>query len=103
MVWATIRGIVGILQEEMTGSVKKCLTRGKESNIERRTGIVPSDSSFHKRFHPLSHRELLLGTEVMRSFLFVDNTESIAPRIDVFVSQNFITTDINVSFDFGFL
>jgi hypothetical protein len=33
----------------------------------------------------------------------MDDTESVAPGIDVFVSENFITADIDIPLNLGFL
>lgn len=110
MACATVRGIVGILHEDTTGSVQtiffcKNQRRGGVHRMNRgyATRIIPVNRCLHDRFHPVPNNSLLVRAKVMRLVLFVVDPESVTPRIQILVHRNLVPYDVNVAFDFRFL
>lgn len=101
---ATVRGIVGILQDDTTGSEKTYLsTNHYEKDKQAHTGEVSVNRSLHESLHPFSNDHLLLRAEEMRRLAVVNNPESIFSRIRVLVRNYFIPLHFDVSFNFRLL
>ena len=67
------------------------------------TRIIPPNSSFHQRLHPLSHHALLYRTEIMRPLRLMHNPKPISPWVHILIRYNFISNDIDISLDLSLL
>ena len=68
-----------------------------------RTGIVPANCGLHDCFHPLTHNQLLLRAETVCLVCLVDNSETIASRIDFLVRYDLVASDVDIPLDFRLL
>jgi hypothetical protein len=102
MACATVKGMVGMLLEETTGS-KLTMSEMTRSYAAIRTVKVSGDSRLDECFHPLSNNQLFLVTEEVGLVRLVYHPETIAAWINIFVCHNLVADDIQISLDLGFL
>ena len=74
---ATVKGIVGILQDDTTGAIERRSLASDDRVIQPvLTGVT--NRRFH---HPILYNRLILSAEVMRLVRLLLDSESILPRV----------------------
>lgn len=102
MVWATAKGIVGMLQDETTGPAST-VSPAHGDEITILTGIVSANGGLHDGLHPLTDDCLLFRAEVVSLVVVVVDTETVAARIESFVYCHSVSMDVNVALQTGLL
>ena len=67
------------------------------------TTIVSPDSRLHERLHPFTNGDRFVCTEVMCSLVFMNEPESIFPRIDILVDDDLVTNDVDITLNLRLL
>jgi hypothetical protein len=95
---ATVRGIVGMLHEEMTGPGDARCQNAKKKRRQIVTCVVPTDRSLHNGLHPIPHDSFLVRRKVVRLVVIVIDAETVLARVDVLVDGDLVADDMNVPF-----
>ena len=96
--------MVGILADEMTGpAVQVVSIICKLYQGQQRTRIISVNGGLHERLHPITGRGMLVRGKRMGFVQIVNDPESVFPRVDRIIGNDFISMNINISFHFGFL
>ena len=102
---ATVSGMVGMLTEDTTGSVKACghWRQSQGRRVWERTRVVSADGGLHDGLHPLTYDALIFGTKIVRLICLVNDPESITSRVNILVRNDLVADDIDISLDLRFL
>ena len=96
-------GMVGMLTDETTGSAIDDQDTSSTRKKQRRTGVIATDSSLHDGLHPVADDRLLLGAEVVRLVVVMNDLEAIPAGINVLIRNNFVANEMDVCLELRLL
>ena len=87
----SVKGVVGILQDEITGSIEgRLLTSDDRVTQPILSGVILSNCRFLNCLHPITDDHLIIRAEVTCAVHFVLNADSILPRAHSLVHSDLI-------------